>query len=63
MGEVKRRPLCEMDGVVDTMGPNEVEREIEIICGDADLVDCVWELVCNASDTCTSEDSDSTSNG
>jgi len=63
MGEVKCRPLCEMDGVVDTMGHNEVEGEMEIRFGDADLLDCVWELVCNASDACTSEDSDSTSEG
>jgi hypothetical protein len=41
MGEVKRRPLCERDGVVDTMGHNEVEGEMEIRFGDADLVDCV----------------------
>jgi hypothetical protein len=61
MGEVKRRPLCERDGVVDTMGHNEVEGEMEIRFGDADLVDCVWELVSNVSDACTSEDSDSTS--
>jgi len=63
MGEVKRRPLCERDGIVDTMGHNEVEGEMEIRFGDADLVDCVWELVSNASDACTSEDSDSTSKG
>jgi len=63
MGEVKRRPLGEMDGVVNTMGQNEVGGEMDIIFGDADLVDCVWELVLNTSDACTSADSDSTSKG
>jgi hypothetical protein len=52
-----------MDGVVDMMGHNEVEGEMEIKFGDADLLDCVWELVSNASYACTSEDSDSTSKG
>ena len=63
MGEVKCRPLSEMDGVVDTMRHNEVEGEMEIRFGDADLVDCVWELLSNSSDACTSEDSDSVSKG
>jgi hypothetical protein len=63
MGEVKRRSLYEMDGVVDTMRHNEVEGEIEIRFGDADPVDCAWEFVSNVSDSCTSEYSDSTSNG
>jgi len=63
MREVKRRRLCEIDGVVDKMGPKEVEVEIEIRFGDAELVDCVWELVSNASDACTSKHSDSISKG
>jgi hypothetical protein len=45
-----------MDGIVDKMEHNEVEGVMEIRFGDADLVDCVWELVSNASDACTSED-------
>jgi hypothetical protein len=52
-----------MDGVVDTMGHNEVDGEMEIRFGDPDIVDCVWELLSNASDSCPSEDSDSTSKG
>jgi hypothetical protein len=43
------------------MGHNEVEGEIEIRFGDADPIDCAWELVSNASEACTSEDSNSTS--
>jgi len=63
MGEVKSCPLVEMDVVVDTMGHNKVESKIEIKYGNADPVDCVWEFVCNASEACTSEDSDITSKG
>jgi hypothetical protein len=39
MGEVKHRILCEMDGIVDTMGLNEVGGKIEIEFGDADRID------------------------
>jgi hypothetical protein len=33
-----------MDGVVATMGHTAVKGEMEIRFGDADLVDCVWEI-------------------
>jgi hypothetical protein len=52
-----------MDGIVDTMGLNEVGGKIEIRFGDADRIDWAWECVSEASKACTSEDPDSTSKG
>jgi hypothetical protein len=50
-----------MNGIVDMMGHNEVEGEIEIRFGYADSIDCAWEIVSNASAVCTSGNSESTS--